>query len=983
MSHDGGGTADDDDSEVTFNPRSLIEADAMLALMSMSQLPNSSRVEHDDRRDGHDVDGRDPPRSDVSMTRSDDNRRDVPSLSSRRANNDDLDGSGPTTSGEQVLHPVPRAGRSPLLSPMAVSMSVPGHIRVTYGSDAMFGRVTPSPFNSEPVVTRNNQMPVVPGNHTRGDERDHYSTHEVPVHHGASSYRDEMFPRHGHDVKPMRPDTSGIQRNDGTGGYSVHRTDVPSYASEGPQWPTNSRYNASRDAVPAMRTDIHNSAIDEVYAQDALVWDANTRCFATTSYGNTVSSPLMGSNNLRMNQPSHSGYQPSMTAGHARPSVSSGPRNDDGPNTMAGGVHTVQSNVPGGRAGSMSALTRDQTYRPSGYNDGRNVQTMRTDQSDRLINEDVRDSQGYESGIQSYARETQWAPISGSVMTRHLVSKPIPDLRGPMNYPANSQGTPFRSTNMEAKQPVSSTQMGSNALRSDQHYGVGFQPYVPSYGYRPLRSTGPWDQADDQLSTRAPTFPASRLGVDERGSPQPVADHIRKSDSNCRYQSLPPPPPLRFMGTDTNSRANHTVQRFSGTTGGNDEPALMYRASEGSRQVPTTLPGGTVHISDFRAPVPRPSDQVAVAPRPVESIDMEAELHDSRANHTVQRFSGTAGGNDEPALMYRASEGSRQVPTTLPGGTVHSSDFRAAVPRPSDQVAVAPRPVESIDMEAELHDLRRKLASFEMLAVEMSGSGVLPPAPGTTLKYSPEEAKLAKKLKSLDKHSDHTKSRLKSHKQLKYVSNKGGSDRSASSSSEEESPDRDSDGSCESRRGSDIVRMVHSRHSPKLPPFTGLGESWNVWLNRFNDVARSRGWTAAEKLDELLPRLQGQAGEFVYGQLSPRTRESFKGLSKELECRFRKIETAGTFRTKFSQRRQKVGESIESYAAELKCLYDKGYPDRDRRTRKEDLLRRFMEGLVDDDARHSVEFVRAPDDIDGAVFEVVNFMDSRRCSSTN
>ena len=126
MFHDGG-TVDDDDSEVTFNPRSLIEADAMTALMSMSQLPNSSRVEHSDRRHDHDVDAREPPRSDLSMTRSDDNRRDEPIISSRRANNDDLDGSGPTTSGDQVLRPVPRAGRSPLLSPMAVSMSVPGH----------------------------------------------------------------------------------------------------------------------------------------------------------------------------------------------------------------------------------------------------------------------------------------------------------------------------------------------------------------------------------------------------------------------------------------------------------------------------------------------------------------------------------------------------------------------------------------------------------------------------------------------------------------------------------------------------------------------------------------------------------------------------------------------------------------------------------------------------------------------------------------
>ena len=124
------------------------------------------------------------------------------------------------------------------------------------------------------------------------------------------------------------------------------------------------------------------------------------------------------------------------------------------------------------------------------------------------------------------------------------------------------------------------------------------------------------------------------------------------------------------------------------------------------------------------------------------------------------------------------------------------------------------------------------------------------------------------KSKSTDKHSDHTKPRFKRHKRLTHVSNKEGTDGSSSSSLEEESPGRDSDGFCESRRGRDIVRMVHSRHSPKLPPFTGLGESWNMWLHRFNDVARSRGWTAAEKLDELvlLPRLQGQADEFVHRQ---------------------------------------------------------------------------------------------------------------------
>ena len=155
--------------------------------------------------------------------------------------------------------------------------------------------------------------------------------------------------------------------------------------------------------------------------------------------------------------------------------------------------------------------------------------------------------------------------------------------------------------------------------------------------------------------------------------------------------------------------------------------------------------------------------------------------------------------------------------------------------------------------------------------MEMSGNGVYSPAPGTTLKCSPMDSKLTKKSKSTGKRSDHTKSQLKSHAQHKYVSNKEGSDRSSSSSLEDESPDRDSNGSCESRCGSDIVQMVHSWHSQKLPPVTGLGELWNVWLNRFNDVARSRGLTAAEKLNDLLPRFQGKAGEFVHGQLSPRT----------------------------------------------------------------------------------------------------------------
>jgi hypothetical protein len=69
---------------------------------------------------------------------------------------------------------------------------------------------------------------------------------------------------------------------------------------------------------------------------------------------------------------------------------------------------------------------------------------------------------------------------------------------------------------------------------------------------------------------------------------------------------------------------------------------------------------------------------------------------------------------------------------------------------------------------------------------------------------------------------------------------------------------------------------------------------------------------------------------------------------------------------------------VEDYAAELKRLYDKAHSDRDAATRREDLLRRFLDGISDDRARFQVEYVKEPADIDEAVYEVVNFLETRR-----
>ena len=97
-------------------------------------------------------------------------------------------------------------------------------------------------------------------------------------------------------------------------------------------------------------------------------------------------------------------------------------------------------------------------------------------------------------------------------------------------------------------------------------------------------------------------------------------------------------------------------------------------------------------------------------------------------------------------------------------------------------------------------------------------------------------------------------------------------------------------------------------------------------------------------------------------------------MVNELDNRFRKVENPRTYRAKLSKLGQR-GETIEEYAAEIKRVYDKAYPDRDINTREEDLLQKFLEGLKDQHAASQVQFIRKLGDIDEAVDAIVNFQE--------
>ena len=86
----------------------------------------------------------------------------------------------------------------------------------------------------------------------------------------------------------------------------------------------------------------------------------------------------------------------------------------------------------------------------------------------------------------------------------------------------------------------------------------------------------------------------------------------------------------------------------------------------------------------------------------------------------------------------------------------------------------------------------------------------------------------------------------------------------------------------------------------------------------------------------------------MYELLSSAIRSNFRDLVRELKHRFRKVENPKTYMAQFSNRDQNSGESIEEYAAELKRLYDKAHSNRDSETRREDLLRHFLDGILDE-----------------------------------
>ncbi len=163
---------------------------------------------------------------------------------------------------------------------------------------------------------------------------------------------------------------------------------------------------------------------------------------------------------------------------------------------------------------------------------------------------------------------------------------------------------------------------------------------------------------------------------------------------------------------------------------------------------------------------------------------------------------------------------------------------------------------------------------------------------------------------------------------------------------------------------------ISSHRHRKFTSYSG-DTKWITWYNQFKETAS--GLSTSDKLKELKSHLKGEAADFVFDQLHEKVRKDYNKLKLELKNRFHKVESRKTYGAMFSKRIQK-NETVESYANDLKKLYDKAYPNRNGDIRKEDLLAKFFDGLNDQHCAMQLQtFMKGIKDIDAAVEETVHY----------
>ena len=117
---------------------------------------------------------------------------------------------------------------------------------------------------------------------------------------------------------------------------------------------------------------------------------------------------------------------------------------------------------------------------------------------------------------------------------------------------------------------------------------------------------------------------------------------------------------------------------------------------------------------------------------------------------------------------------------------------------------------------------------------------------------------------------------------------------------------------------------------PPLPEFSGNDQtpgnnSFQQWLEQLEMVSDLAQWPEQIKLKQLALRLRGPAQAY-FRTCSEEQKQNYTALVQAMSRRFTPVRIQALECSAFHERKQGKKESVDAYAQEVQCLFQRAYP---------------------------------------------------------
>ncbi|MEW8547690.1 MAG: hypothetical protein AB2693_29635 [Candidatus Thiodiazotropha sp.] len=163
-----------------------------------------------------------------------------------------------------------------------------------------------------------------------------------------------------------------------------------------------------------------------------------------------------------------------------------------------------------------------------------------------------------------------------------------------------------------------------------------------------------------------------------------------------------------------------------------------------------------------------------------------------------------------------------------------------------------------------------------------------------------------------------------------------------------------------------LDQLLSNEPRPFFPSFSGRNDEWNSFWLKFELLARRYNWSVDKQREQLLLCLKDEAMNFA-ASLGPEIRGNLDLFVQALRGRFTHSTPAETVRASLNNIKKSSKETIQEYAARVRTLMAKGYPDIGcTETFTQMTIHHFLQGLPDQTIAYEV-LIRKPNSLTEAI----------------